>query len=78
MIDKERWSDRNIWEMRCFHEEKEGFRMNYLYSNGIDTLITIKEKIKNNTGGVKKNSMIIDGEYVDEFYMAKIVDEKKG
>lgn len=26
--------------------------------------------------GVKKNSMIIDGEYVDEFYMAKIVDEK--
>lgn len=26
--------------------------------------------------GVKKNSMIIDGEYVDEFYMAKILDEK--
>lgn len=44
--------DRNVWEMRCFHEENEGFRMNYLYSNGIDTLITIKEKIKNNTGGL--------------------------
>ena len=26
--------------------------------------------------GVKKNSMVIDGEYVDEFYMAKTLDEK--
>ena len=30
---------------------------------------------ENNLEGIKKNAMIIDGKYVDEYYMAKLYED---